>query len=55
VVVAAAHEADLVADGARYGMIGRSATMRRIYQLVEMAAPTKCGFSLPEKVAQGRS
>src|SRR5262245_50102 len=37
-------EADLekVADGSRYGMIGRSDAMRRIYQLVEMAAPTKC-------------
>ena len=37
-------EADLekVADGSRYGMIGRSEAMRRIYQLVEMAAPTKC-------------
>ena len=37
-------EADLekVADGSRYGMIGRSPAMRRIYQLVEMAAPTKC-------------
>jgi two-component system nitrogen regulation response regulator NtrX len=37
-------EADLekVADGSRYGMIGRSEPMRRIYQLVEMAAPTKC-------------
>jgi two-component system nitrogen regulation response regulator NtrX len=37
-------ETDLekVADGSRYGMVGRSAPMRRIYQLVEMAAPTKC-------------
>jgi two-component system nitrogen regulation response regulator NtrX len=37
-------EADLerVADGARYGMVGRSEAMRRIYQLIEMAAPTKC-------------
>ncbi len=37
-------ETDLetVADGSRYGMVGRSASMRRIYQLVEMAAPTKC-------------
>ncbi len=31
-----------VADGSRFGMIGRSEAMRRIYQLVEMAAPTKC-------------
>jgi two-component system, NtrC family, nitrogen regulation response regulator NtrX len=37
-------EADLekVADGTRYGTIGRSEPMRRVYQLVEMAAPTKC-------------
>ena len=28
-----------VADGSRYGMVGRSEAMRRIYQLVEMAAP----------------
>ena len=33
---------DKVADGSRYGMVGRSEPMRRIYQLVEMAAPTKC-------------
>jgi two-component system nitrogen regulation response regulator NtrX len=37
-------ETDLekVADGARYGMVGSSEAMRRIYQLVEMAAPTRC-------------
>jgi len=37
-------ETDLekVADGSRYGMVGRSEAMRRIYQLIEMAAPTKC-------------
>jgi two-component system nitrogen regulation response regulator NtrX len=36
-------ETDLeVADGSRFGMIGRSEAMRRIYQLVEMASPTKC-------------
>jgi two-component system nitrogen regulation response regulator NtrX len=29
-------------DGARFGMLGRSEAMTRIYQLVEMAAPTKC-------------
>ena len=27
---------------ARYGMVGRAEAMRRIYQLIEMAAPTKC-------------
>src|SRR5262245_10824755 len=30
------------ADGSRYGMVGRSEPMRRIYQLIQMAAPTKC-------------
>ncbi|HSF02331.1 MAG TPA: sigma-54 dependent transcriptional regulator, partial [Solirubrobacterales bacterium] len=37
-------EADLehAAEGSRFGMAGRSAAMRRIYQLIEMAAPTKC-------------
>ncbi len=37
-------ETDLetVSDGSRFGMVGRSEAMRRIYQLIEMAAPTKC-------------
>jgi two-component system nitrogen regulation response regulator NtrX len=37
-------EADLdtLTDGSRFGMVGRSGAMRRIYQLIEMAAPTKC-------------
>ena len=29
------------ADGARYGMVGRSDAMQRVYQLVDMAAPTR--------------
>jgi two-component system nitrogen regulation response regulator NtrX len=29
------------ADGARYGMVGRSEAMQRVYQLVEMVAPTR--------------
>jgi two-component system nitrogen regulation response regulator NtrX len=28
-------------DGARYGMVGRSEAMQRVYQLVEMVAPTR--------------
>jgi two-component system, NtrC family, nitrogen regulation response regulator NtrX len=47
-------ESDLVADGARYGMIGRSATMRRIYQLVEMAAPTKCRVFITGESGTGK-
>jgi two-component system nitrogen regulation response regulator NtrX len=37
-------EADLeaLAEGSHYGMVGRSEPMRRVYQLVEMAAPTRC-------------
>jgi two-component system nitrogen regulation response regulator NtrX len=35
-------EAERVADGSRYGMVGRCEAMARVYQLVEMAAPTKC-------------
>jgi two-component system nitrogen regulation response regulator NtrX len=29
------------ADGARYGMVGRSEAMQRVYQLVDMVAPTR--------------
>jgi two-component system nitrogen regulation response regulator NtrX len=28
-------------DGTRYGMVGRSETMQRVYQLVDMVAPTR--------------
>jgi two-component system nitrogen regulation response regulator NtrX len=30
-----------VPDGTRYGMVGRSAAMQRVYQLVDMVAPTR--------------
>jgi two-component system nitrogen regulation response regulator NtrX len=30
------------ADGSRYGMVGRSELMARVYQLIDMAAPTRC-------------
>ena len=41
-------ETDLehVADGSRYGMVGRSEEMKRIYQLIEMAAPTRCRVTI---------
>jgi two-component system nitrogen regulation response regulator NtrX len=49
-------EADLekVADGTRYGMIGRSEAMRRIYQLVEMAAPTRCRVFISGESGTGK-
>ena len=45
---------DKVADGSRYGMVGRSETMRRIYQLVEMAAPTKCRVLIAGESGTGK-
>jgi two-component system nitrogen regulation response regulator NtrX len=35
-------ESDRVLEGARYGTVGQSVAMQRIYQLVDMAAPTRC-------------
>src|SRR5437867_4050970 len=43
-----------VADGSRYGMVGRSEPMRRIYQLVEMAAPTKCRVFISGESGTGK-
>ena len=42
------------ADGSRYGMVGRSEAMRRIYQLVEMAAPTKCRVLIAGESGTGK-
>jgi two-component system nitrogen regulation response regulator NtrX len=49
-------ETDLekVADGSRYGMVGRSEAVRRIYQLVEMAAPTKCRVLISGESGTGK-
>jgi two-component system nitrogen regulation response regulator NtrX len=43
-----------VADGSRYGMVGRSEAMRRIYQLIEMAAPTKCRILVSGESGTGK-
>ncbi len=45
---------DRVADGSRYGMAGRSEAMRRIYQLIEMAAPTKCRVLIAGESGTGK-
>src|SRR5207245_2298138 len=45
---------ETVADGSRYGMVGRSEPMRRIYQLVEMAAPTKCRVFISGESGTGK-
>ncbi len=45
---------DSLADGARFGMAGRSETMRRIYQLIEMAAPTKCRVLIAGESGTGK-
>ncbi len=49
-------EADLdrVADGSRYGMVGNSEAVRRIYQLIEMAAPTRCRVLIAGESGTGK-
>jgi two-component system, NtrC family, nitrogen regulation response regulator NtrX len=42
------------ADGSRFGMVGRSEAMRRIYQLVDMAAPTRCRVFISGESGTGK-
>jgi two-component system nitrogen regulation response regulator NtrX len=42
------------ADGSRYGMVGRAETMRRIFQLIEMSAPTKCRVFISGESGTGK-
>jgi len=35
-------DGEKVVDGSRYGTVGSCLSMQRVYQLVEMAAPTRC-------------
>jgi two-component system nitrogen regulation response regulator NtrX len=43
-----------VPDGSRYGMVGRSEAVQRIYQLIEMAAPTKCRVLIAGESGTGK-
>ena len=48
-------ESDLEpADGERFGMVGASDAMRRIYQLVEMASPTRCRVLISGESGTGK-
>jgi two-component system nitrogen regulation response regulator NtrX len=42
------------ADGAPFGMVGRSEAMRRIYQLIAMSAPTKCRVFISGESGTGK-
>src|SRR5687768_10947706 len=47
-------EPETVADGSRLGMVGGSEPMRRIYQLVEMASPTRCRVLITGESGTGK-
>ncbi len=47
-------EPETVADGSRLGMVGGSEAMRRIYQLVEMASPTRCRVLISGESGTGK-
>jgi two-component system nitrogen regulation response regulator NtrX len=42
------------ADGARYGMVGRSEAMQRVYQLVDMVAPTRARVTISGERGTGK-
>jgi two-component system nitrogen regulation response regulator NtrX len=41
-------------DGARYGMVGRSEAMQRVYQLVDMVAPTRARVLISGERGSGK-
>jgi len=41
-------------DGARYGMVGRSEAMQRVYQLVDMVAPTRARVMISGERGTGK-
>ena len=47
-------DVDVVADGSRLGMVGSSEAMRKIYQLVEMASPTRCRVLISGESGTGK-
>ena len=47
-------EKDVERDGALFGMVGRSEAMRRIYQLIDMAAPTRARVFISGESGTGK-
>ncbi len=47
-------EGERVVDGSRYGTVGSCVPMQRVYQLVEMAAPTRCRILISGERGTGK-